>query len=76
MMVSFHVEEQRRVRSSGQDADVRRFTAEEIAKQPMFREIRFHPPLTRASPGRTGRYFGGDRRGRIHVWIRTAAGAA
>ncbi len=84
IMVSFHVEEQGTFHHQDKMPDVpppEKLTAEEIAKQPMFREmpdfIRRYYESDRPielRPVELGRYFGQQiDDGRIHVWIRTAS---
>src|SRR6266566_2067108 len=67
IMVSFHAEEQGAFDHQDKMPDVpppEKLTAEEVAKQPMFKEM----------PDFIGRYFGQKiDDGRINVWIRTAA---
>jgi acyl-CoA thioesterase-2 len=84
IMVSFHVEEQGSFDHQDKMPDVpppEKLTAEEVAKQPMFREmpdfIRRYYESDRPielRPVELGRYFGQKiDDGRIHVWIRTAS---
>ena len=84
IMVSFHVEEEGAFDHQDKMPDVpppEKLTAEEVAKQPMFREmpdfIRRYYESDRPielRPVELGRYFGQKiDDGRIHVWIRTAA---
>ena len=84
IMVSFHVEEQGSFDHQDKMPDVpppEKLTAEEMAKQPMFREmpefIRRYYESDRPielRPVELGRYFGQKiDDGRIHVWIRTAS---
>src|SRR3984957_7288156 len=84
IMVSFHVEEQASFDHQDKMPDVpppEKLTAEEMAKQPMFRDmpdfIRRYYESDRPielRPVELGRYFGQKiEDGRIHVWIRTAA---
>jgi Thioesterase-like superfamily len=84
IMVSFHVEEQGSFDHQDKMPDVpppEKLTAEEVAKQPMFREmpdfIRRYYESDRPielRPVELGRYFGQKiEDGRIHVWIRTAS---
>jgi acyl-CoA thioesterase-2 len=84
IMVSFHVEEEGAFDHQDRMPDVpppEKLTAEEVAKQPMFREMpdfikRYYEsdrPIE-LRPVELGRYFGQKiEDGRIHVWIRTAA---
>src|SRR3979490_2854983 len=85
IMVSFHAEEEGAFDHQEKMPDVpppEKLTAEEIAKQPMFKEM---PDFMRRAdeperphelrPVELGRYFGQKiDDGRIHVWIRTASG--
>jgi acyl-CoA thioesterase-2 len=84
MMVSFHAHEDGAFDHQDKMPDVPtpdKLTAEEVAKQPMFREmpefIRRYYESDRPielRPVELGRYFGQKiEDGRIHVWIRTAA---
>jgi acyl-CoA thioesterase II len=84
IMVSFHVEERGSFDHQDKMPDVptpEKLTAEEVAKQPMFREmpdfIRRYYESDRPielRPVELGRYFGQKiDDGRIHVWIRTAS---
>ena len=84
IMVSFHVEEQAAFDHQDKMPDVplpETLNAEEMAKQPMFREmpefIRRYYESDRPielRPVELSRYFGEKiEDGRIHVWIRTAA---
>src|ERR1700761_3841120 len=84
IMVSFHAEEQGAFDHQEKMPDVpppEKLTAEEVSKQPMFREmpefIRRYYESDRPielRPVELGRYFGEKiEDGRIHVWIRTAA---
>ena len=84
IMVSFHVEEPSAFDHQDKMPDVpppEKLTAEEMAKQPMFRDmpefIRRYYESDRPielRPVELGRYFGQKiDDGRIHVWIRTAA---
>ena len=83
-MVSFHAEEEGAFNHQDKMPDVpppEKLTAEEVAKQPMFKEmpdfIRRYYESDRPielRPVELGRYFGQKvDDGRIHVWIRTAA---
>jgi acyl-CoA thioesterase-2 len=83
-MVSFHVEEEGAFDHQDRMPDVpppEKLTAEEVAKQPMFKEMpdfikRYYEsdrPIE-LRPVELGRYFGQKiDDGRIHVWIRTAS---
>src|ERR1700744_4273205 len=84
IMVSFHVDEPTSFDHQDKMPDVpppEKLTAEEMAKQPMFRDmpefIRRYYESDRPielRPVEIGRYFGQKiEDGRIHVWIRTAA---
>ena len=84
IMVSFHAEEEGAFDHQDKMPDVpppEKLTAEEVAKQPMFREmpefIRRYYESDRPielRPVELGRYFGEKiDDGRINVWIRTAA---
>src|SRR6478735_3978360 len=84
IMVSFHAEEESAFDHQDKMPDVpppEKLTAEEVAKQPMFKEmpdfIRRYYESDRPielRPVELGRYFGEKiDDGRIHVWIRTAA---
>src|SRR4030081_2714049 len=84
IMVSFHIEEQGSFDHQDKKPDVpppEKLTAEEISKQPMFKEmadfIRRYYESDRPielRPVELGRYFGQKvDDGRIHVWIRTAS---
>src|ERR1700743_3072198 len=84
IMVSFHAEEQASFDHQDKMPDVpppEKLTAEEVAKQPMFRDmpdfIRRYYESDRPielRPFELGRYFCQKiHAGRIHVWIRTAA---
>src|SRR5581483_9370266 len=84
IMVSFHAEEPGAFDHQDKMPDVpppEKLTAEEVAKQPMFREmpefIRRYYESDRPielRPVELGRYFGQTiDDGRIHVWIKTAA---
>ena len=84
IMVSFHAQEQGAFDHQEKMPDVpppEKLTAEEVSKQPMFREmpdfIRRYYESDRPielRPCELGRYFGQKiDDGRIHVWIRTAA---
>jgi hypothetical protein len=84
IMVSFHAEEEGAFDHQDKMPDVpppEKLTAEEVAKQPMFKEmpdfIRRYYESDRPielRPVELGRYFGEKiDDGRIHVWIRTAA---
>jgi len=84
IMVSFHVEEHGAFDHQDKMPDVpppEKLTAEEMAKQPMFREmpefIRRYYESDRPielRPVELNRYFGQKiEDGRIHVWIRTAS---
>lgn len=84
IMVSFHAEEESAFDHQDRMPDVpppEKLTAEEVAKQPMFREmpdfIRRYYESDRPielRPVELGRYFGQKiDDGRIHVWIKTAA---
>ena len=84
IMVSFHAEEEGAFDHQDKMPDVpppEKLTAEEVAKQPMFKEmpdfIRRYYESDRPielRPVELGRYFGQKiDDGRIHVWIRTAA---
>ena len=83
IMVSFHVDEESAFDHQDKMPDVpppEKLTAEEVAKQPMFREmpefIRRYDQVDRPielRPVELDRYFGEKiEDGRIHVWIRTA----
>src|SRR6201747_2025590 len=84
IMVSFHVEEEGAFDHQDKMPDVpppEKLTAEEVAKQPMFKEMpdfikRYYEsdrPIE-LRPVELGRYFGQKiDDGRIHVWIRTAS---
>jgi acyl-CoA thioesterase-2 len=73
IMVSFHVDEASAFDHQDKMPEVpppEKLTAEEVAKQPMFREM---PEFIRR-PVELNRYFGERiEDGRIHVWIRTAS---
>ncbi|KQT05880.1 MULTISPECIES: acyl-CoA thioesterase II [Bradyrhizobium] len=84
IMVSFHTEEESAFDHQDTMPDVpppEKLTAEEVAKQPMFKEmpefIRRYYESDRPielRPVELGRYFGQKiDDGRIHVWIKTAA---
>ncbi len=84
IMVSFHAEEEGVFNHQDRMPDVpppEKLTAEEVSKQPMFKEmpefIRRYYESDRPielRPVELGRYFGQKiDDGRIHVWIRTAA---
>ncbi len=84
MMVSFHAEEEGSFNHQDKMPDVpppEKLTAEEVAKQPLFKEmpdfIRRYYESDRPielRPVEIGRYFGQKiDDGKIHVWIRTAA---
>jgi len=84
IMVSFHVDEESAFDHQDKMPDVpppEKLTAEEVAKQPMFREmpefIRRYYESDRPielRPVELGRYFGQKiDDGRINVWIRTAS---
>jgi acyl-CoA thioesterase-2 len=84
IMVSFHAEEEGVFDHQDKMPDVpppEKLTAEEVSKQPMFKEmpefIRRYYESDRPielRPVELGRYFGQKiDDGRIHVWIRTAA---
>ena len=84
IMVSFHAEEEGAFDHQEKMPDVpppEKLTAEEVAKQPIFKEmpdfIRRYYESDRPielRPVELGRYFGEKiDDGRIHVWIRTAA---
>ena len=84
MIVSFHNDEETEFDHQDKMPDVpppEKLTAEEVAKQPMFRDmpdfIRRYYESDRPielRPVELGRYFGQKiDDGRIHVWIRTAA---
>ena len=84
IMVSFHAEEEGAFDHQDRMPDVpppEKLTAEEVAKQPMFKEmpefIRRYYEMDRPielRPVELGRYFGQKiDDGRINVWIRTAA---
>ncbi|MET3337171.1 acyl-CoA thioesterase-2 [Bradyrhizobium japonicum] len=84
IMVSFHAEEESAFDHQDKMPDVpppEKLTAEEVAKQPMFKEmpefIRRYYESDRPielRPVELGRYFGQKiDDGRIHVWIKTAA---
>ncbi len=83
-MVSFHTDEESAFNHQDKMPDVpppEKLTAEEVSKQPMFREmpefIRRYYESDRPielRPVELNRYFGQKiDDGRIHVWIRTAA---
>jgi acyl-CoA thioesterase II len=83
-MVSFHVDEESAFDHQDKMPDVpppEKLTAEEVAKQPIFREmpefIRRYYESDRPielRPVELNRYFGQKiEDGRIHVWIRTAS---
>ena len=84
IMVSFHVEEEGSFDHQDKMPDVpppEKLTAEEVAKQPIFKEMpdfikRYYEsdrPIE-LRPVELSRYFGQKiEDGRIHVWIRTAA---
>src|ERR1700752_1045395 len=83
IMVSFHAEEPGAFEHQDKMPDVpppEKLTAEEVSKQPMFREMQefirrsyeYDRPIE-LRPGELARYFGRKiDEVRIHVWIRTA----
>ncbi|MGC1561255.1 MAG: acyl-CoA thioesterase domain-containing protein, partial [Bradyrhizobium sp.] len=84
IMVSFHIDEPTNFDHQDKMPDVpppEKLTAEEVSKQPMFRDmpdfIRRYYESDRPielRPVELGRYFGQKiEDGRIHVWIRTAS---
>jgi len=84
IMVSFHIDERSVFDHQDKMPDVpppEKLTAEEVSKQPMFRDmpefIRRYYESDRPielRPVELGRYFGQQiEDGRIHVWIRTAS---